>query len=126
MDIFEYIIEAKKKNEPLVLATVIESLGSAPRKAGARMIIQQDGTTIGTVGGGAIEKIVADEALKIMGTSTPKTIKHTLKDIGKNFGGRDHTTVLYSVKAVQDLMDTDLVFKDKVTELEKQVQLNLH
>ena len=51
---------------------------------------------------------------------------NTLKDIGKNFGGRDHTTVLYSVKAVQDLMDTDLVFKDKVTELEKQVQLNLH
>lgn len=50
----------------------------------------------------------------------------TLKDIGKNFGGRDHTTVLYSVKAVQDLMDTDLVFKDKVVELEKQVQLNLH
>lgn len=51
---------------------------------------------------------------------------NTLKDIGKNFGGRDHTTVLYSVKAVQDLMDTDLVFKDKVVELEKQVQLNLH
>ncbi|MEM9546516.1 MAG: chromosomal replication initiator protein DnaA [Bacteroidota bacterium] len=50
---------------------------------------------------------------------------NTLKDIGKNFGGRDHTTVLYSVKAVQDLMDTDLVFKDKVVELEKQVQLNL-
>lgn len=51
---------------------------------------------------------------------------NTLKDIGKNFGGRDHTTVLYSVKAVQNLMDTDLVFKDKVVELEKQVQLNLH
>ena len=51
---------------------------------------------------------------------------NTLKDIGANFGGRDHTTVLYSVKAVQDLMDTDLVFKDKVIELEKQVQLNLH
>lgn len=51
---------------------------------------------------------------------------NTLKDIGKNFGGRDHTTVLYSVKAVQDLMDTDLVFKDKVVELEKQVQLNLN
>jgi len=50
---------------------------------------------------------------------------NTLKDIGKNFGGRDHTTVLYSVKAVQDLMDTDLVFKDKVVELEKQVQMNL-
>ncbi|MEE9438820.1 MAG: chromosomal replication initiator protein DnaA [Saprospiraceae bacterium] len=51
---------------------------------------------------------------------------NTLKDIGRNFGDRDHTTVLYSVKAVQDMMDTDIVFKDKVTELKKQVELSLH
>lgn len=87
MDIFEYIVEAKKKNEALVLATVIESLGSAPRGAGARMLVNKDGIVKGTVGGGAIEKIVADEALKIMGSSTPKTIKHTLKDIGMACGG---------------------------------------
>jgi len=49
----------------------------------------------------------------------------SLKVIGDKFGGRDHSTVIYSVKAVQDMMDTDLVFKDKVTELEKQVQLSL-
>jgi len=49
----------------------------------------------------------------------------SLKVIGDKFGGRDHSTVIYSVKAVQDLMDTDLVFKDKVAELEKQVQLSL-
>jgi len=49
----------------------------------------------------------------------------SLKVIGDKFGGRDHSTVIYSVKAVQDMMDTDLVFKDKVVELEKQVQLSL-
>ncbi len=49
----------------------------------------------------------------------------TLKDIGKNFGNRDHTTVLYSIKAVQDLMDTDLLFKDMVKELQKKIELNL-
>ncbi len=87
MDIFEYIIEAKKKNELLVLATVIESVGSAPRGAGARMLVNKDGIVKGTVGGGTIEKIVEDEALKIMGSSTPKTIKHTLKDIGMECGG---------------------------------------
>jgi xanthine dehydrogenase accessory factor len=87
MDIFEYIIEAKKRNEPLVLATVIESLGSAPREAGARMLVRQDGSLLGTVGGGTIEKIVADEALKMMGTSTSRIIKHNLKDIGMECGG---------------------------------------
>lgn len=87
MDIFEEIIEAKKASVSVVLATVIESLGSAPRGAGARMLIRQDGTSLGTIGGGAIEKIVEDEAMKIMGTAAPKTIKHSLKDIGMECGG---------------------------------------
>lgn len=50
----------------------------------------------------------------------------SLKIIGDNFGGRDHSTVIYSVKAVQDLMDTDSIFKSTVVELEKKVQLSLH
>jgi chromosomal replication initiator protein len=48
----------------------------------------------------------------------------SLKSIGSNFGGKDHSTVLYSIKAVQDLMDTDQLFKDTVKELERRVQLN--
>lgn len=50
----------------------------------------------------------------------------SLKIIGDNFGGRDHSTVIYSVKAVKDLMDTDSLFKNTVVELEKKVQLSLH
>lgn len=49
----------------------------------------------------------------------------SLKAIGENFGGRDHSTVIYSCQAVQNLMDTDLLFKDTVSELEKKVQLSL-
>ncbi len=51
---------------------------------------------------------------------------NSLKSIGSEFGGKDHSTVIYSIKAVQDLMDTDLLFKDTVTLLEKKVQLSLH
>ena len=50
----------------------------------------------------------------------------SLKSIGENFGGRDHSTVIYSCKAVQDLMDTNLIFKDTVSELERKVQLSLN
>ncbi len=49
----------------------------------------------------------------------------SLKSIGNDFGGRDHSTVIYSLKAVQDLMDTDALFKDTVTTLEKKVQMSL-
>lgn len=50
----------------------------------------------------------------------------SLKAIGEMFGGRDHSTVIYSVKTVQDLMETDLVLKDTVAELEKKLRLSLN
>lgn len=49
----------------------------------------------------------------------------SLKTIGDSFGGRDHSTVLYSLKAVQDMMDTDIVFKDTVNALEKKLEMTL-
>lgn len=50
----------------------------------------------------------------------------SLKAIGENFGGRDHSTVIYSCKTVQDLMETDAVLHDTVAELEKKIKLSLH
>jgi chromosomal replication initiator protein len=55
-----------------------------------------------------------------------KLTNKSLKAIGENFGGRDHSTVIYSCKAVQDMMDTDLIFKDTVSELEKKIKLSLN
>ncbi|MBL7825150.1 MAG: chromosomal replication initiator protein DnaA, partial [Saprospiraceae bacterium] len=55
--------------------------------------------------------------------------KHTnksLKSIGEQFGGRDHSTVIYSCKAVQDMMDTDLSFKDTVEEVERKLKMSLN
>ncbi len=49
----------------------------------------------------------------------------SLKTIGDSFGGRDHSTVIHSLKAVQDLMDTDLLFKDSVNALVKKVKTTL-
>lgn len=51
--------------------------------------------------------------------------KNSLKAIGNNFGGRDHSTVIHACKAVEDLMDTDMVFKDTVSDLWKKVQMSL-
>lgn len=50
----------------------------------------------------------------------------SLKSIGEMFGGRDHSTVIYSCKTVQDMMDTDVVFKDTVAELEKKLRMSLN
>lgn len=50
----------------------------------------------------------------------------SLKAIGENFGGRDHSTVIYSCRAVQDMMDTDNNFKSTVADLEKKIKMSLH
>lgn len=50
----------------------------------------------------------------------------SLKSIGGKFGGKDHSTVIYSINAVQNLMDTDTLFKSTVEELKKKVQLSLN
>lgn len=49
----------------------------------------------------------------------------SLKTIGDKFGGRDHSTVIYSCKTVEDLIDTDPLMKDALHELEKKVRMSL-
>jgi len=55
LEIYQELANITSKGERAVLATVISSHGSAPRKAGAKMLIKEDGTFIGTIGGGGVE-----------------------------------------------------------------------
>jgi chromosomal replication initiator protein len=57
---------------------------------------------------------------------TKKMTNKSLKTIGEIFGGRDHSTVIYSCRAVQDMIDTDLVFKDTVEEVEKKIRMSVN
>lgn len=54
-EIFEEILKLAEKDEPFVLSTVIQTKGSTPQKAGAKLLIRQDGTALGTLGGGCVE-----------------------------------------------------------------------
>ena len=54
-----------------------------------------------------------------------KLTDQSLKAIGDHFGGRDHSTVIYSVRTVQDLLDTDPRYKVTLEELEKKIEMSL-
>ncbi len=43
----------------------------------------------------------------------------TLALIGENFGGRDHSTVIHALESVEDMMKTDINYKNSVDELTK-------
>lgn len=47
----------------------------------------------------------------------------SLKAIGRMFGGRDHSTVLYSIKTVRDLMETNDEIKKALAELERKIRI---
>ena len=59
---FEYL----KKGKELVLVTVVASSGAAPRGAGARMIVTEEGRVWGTIGGGAVEYRSEQMALQVL------------------------------------------------------------
>ena len=48
---------------------------------------------------------------------------HSLKSIGYHFGGRDHSTVIHAVQAVNDMYDTDPRFRNSVEELKKKLKM---
>jgi chromosomal replication initiator protein len=50
----------------------------------------------------------------------------SLKSIGDAFGGRDHSTVIHSNKAIQDFMDTDEKFKETIVEIEKKIKMSIN
>jgi len=48
---------------------------------------------------------------------------NSLKSIGFHFGGRDHSTVIHAVQSVNDMIDTDSIFKKNVEEIKKRISV---
>lgn len=48
--------------------------------------------------------------------------QHSLKSIGLNFGGRDHSTVIHAQQSVENQMDTDSAFRRVVQDLQSQIE----
>jgi len=60
----ELLNDFKKKQEPIALITVTKCLGSTPCVVSSRMIVKKSKVIHGTIGGGKLEFLVIDEALK--------------------------------------------------------------
>ncbi|MFN3346605.1 MAG: XdhC family protein, partial [Candidatus Bipolaricaulaceae bacterium] len=97
---FQRIAEVMERGEPAVLVTVVEVVGSAPREAGARMLVFPDGRVEGTVGGGALEHHAVHRALELLQNGPQTSLEtHELRDLGMLCGGR--TTLFYEVLRAQ-------------------------
>ncbi|CAH2213319.1 XdhC family aldehyde oxidoreductase maturation factor [Tepidibacter aestuarii] len=79
--------ELLNKGESFALATLYNSKGSAPRTAGARMIVKNDNSIIGTVGGGYLEALVIKDGGEVL--KTRKAIQKDYKLSGEDKDGID-------------------------------------
>lgn len=53
--VFREALKELQQGKPCVLASVVSTRGSTPQKSGAKLLIRQDGTGAGTLGGGCVE-----------------------------------------------------------------------
>lgn len=89
MDVFEALVEETRAGRRAALATVVRSTGSTPRGAGARMLVRADGTSSGTIGGGAFEALVVQDALELLGEPDPAPAlkRYTFSERGEEATG---------------------------------------
>ncbi len=89
MRVWSTIVNALESHGACALVTQIEVEGSAPREAGARMVVMPDGTFTGTVGGGALEWRVLARAQKMLQVGGALEVtRHALgPELGQCCGG---------------------------------------
>ena len=80
MEIYEELLRLQKEGRPSALATIVQCRGSAPQKAGAKMLVREDGSTLGTLGGGCLEHDVIQASLMAIKDGQPTTIPFELTE----------------------------------------------
>ncbi|MCS7177995.1 MAG: XdhC/CoxI family protein [Anaerolineae bacterium] len=78
--VYQAILDALRAGKAGAVATVVEVNGSAPRGAGAKMLVLADGTTVGTVGGGGVEARVIEEARTAIAEGRSREVVYHLRD----------------------------------------------
>jgi xanthine dehydrogenase accessory factor len=87
-EVWETLARWRAQGRRFALASVIESRGFTPRKPGAHMLVAEDGETCGTIGGGAIEHQVVEEARALLqGGGVSLVRKHLTQELGMCCGG---------------------------------------
>lgn len=83
----------RRAGQGVALATVVETWGSAPRPVGSNLVINDEGTFLGSVSGGCVEGAVVTEALDVIASGAPKLLDFGVADetawnVGLSCGGR--------------------------------------
>ena len=104
-ELFAKILYETEKGNDLVLVTLTDNDGSAPRKTGSQMLVGEKGRILGTIGGGAVEKRSVEMAQKLIGEKRSglhsfRLHPNSQEDIGMICGG--NVTALFQFISSED------------------------
>jgi xanthine dehydrogenase accessory factor len=80
MDLFEEIVKMRRAGRRGALATIVHTNGSIPSYESSRMLVRDDGTIAGTIGGGCVEADVWAAAKEVMQKETPRKMVFNLNN----------------------------------------------
>src|ERR1700685_1346895 len=78
MDLFEEIVRMRRAGERGALATIVHTNGSIPSFESSRMLVREDGSIAGTIGGGCVEADVWAAAKEVIEKETPRKMVFNL------------------------------------------------
>ena len=92
-DVTSAIDQWRAAGQPVALATVVQTWGSSPRQAGAKMALTPRGDLAGSVSGGCIEGAVFDEGVAALKHGQGRLLHFGVADetawkVGLACGGR--------------------------------------
>jgi xanthine dehydrogenase accessory factor len=80
MDLFEEIVRMRRAGQRGALATIVHTNGSIPSYESSRMLVREDGSIAGTIGGGCVEADVWAAAKEVMQTESPRKMTFHLNN----------------------------------------------
>jgi xanthine dehydrogenase accessory factor len=78
MDLYEEIVRLRKDGRRGAVATIVNVRGSIPSFKTAKMLVRDDGSIVGTIGGGCVEAEVWQAAREVMESERPRTLTFDL------------------------------------------------
>ncbi len=80
MDVFEEIVRLRREGQRAALATIVHTNGSIPSYESSRMLVREDGSVAGTVGGGCVEAEVWAAAKEVIRNEAPRKMVFNLNN----------------------------------------------
>jgi len=78
VDIYDEIVRLRKTGQKCAVATIVQVNGSIPSYESAKLLVREDGSMIGTVGGGCVEAEVWNAAREVIESEKPKHLNFSL------------------------------------------------